>query len=383
VSLAGWLTDPEHILGFVGAQAIIAASNALLLRRLDRFPPPAASPMVSLLVPARDEQESIGPCVESLLAQDYGNFEVVILDDGSQDRTAAVLAGLRAERLRVLEGKPLPEGWNGKAWACQQLAESAQGELLLFTDADTVFQPQTVRLAVGAMAATRADLLTAITGNEVCTLGEQLTVPFVSWSILSFLPLVVTRLFPRSVAFTAANGKFMLFRRQAYQAVGGHAAVRDHATEDIAIARSVRRHGYRWRIMDATPLVKARMYSGLTDAVAGFSKNLFALYDYRVLVALFVWAWLLVITWYPVALVAAALRAGQVVPPAPLATIVISSGVWLLTSFRFGLPWHLFLLGPAIVAVSAYTGFRALILVLIGRACWKGRRLVARKPRLI
>jgi len=383
VNVLGWLADPQHILGFVGAQALIAVSNALLLRRMSRFPPAARSPKVSILIPARDEEDSIGPCVQSLLAQDYGDFEVVVLDDGSNDHTLAVLAGLKTDRLRVLAGRPLPDGWNGKTWACRQLADAARGELLLFTDADTVFHPETARLAVNAMAASRADLLTAITTNRVPTLGEQLTVPFVTWSLLSLLPLIVTRLLPRSAIFTTANGKFMLFRREVYDAIGGHDAVKDDATEDIAIARSARRRGYRWRLLDATPLVSARMYLGLRDAVAGFSKNLFAVFNYRVLVALFVWVWLLTITWLPIVGVAAAVAAGKGMPLAPAATIVLAGGIWLLASLKFGLPRHLFLLGPAIVTVSAFVGLRAMVLVLTGRAEWKGRRLLVRRPRLI
>ena len=383
MSVLGWLADPQHILGFVGAQALIAASNALLLRRMDRFPPAARSPKVSILVPARDEEDSVGPCVQSLLAQDCGDFEVIVLDDGSRDRTPAVLAGFRTDRLRVLQGQPLPDGWNGKTWACRQLADASRGELLLFTDADAVFHPETTRLAVNAMAASRADLLTAITANRVPTLGEQLTVPFVTWSLLSLLPLIVTRLLPRNAVFTTANGKFMLFRREVYDAIGGHEAVKDDATEDIAIARSARRRGYRWRLLDATPLVDARMYRGLRDAVAGFSKNLFAVFNYRVLVALFVWVWLLTITWLPIVGVAAAIGSGKTMPLAPAATIVLAAGIWLLASLKFGLPRHLFLLGPAIVTVSAFTGLRAIVLSLTGRAEWKGRRLVVRRPRLI
>jgi chlorobactene glucosyltransferase len=383
VSVLGWIADPQHILGFVGAQALIAASNALLLRRIDRFPPAARSPKVSILVPARDEEDSIGPCVQSLLAQDYGDFEVIVLDDDSRDRTPAVLAGLKTDRLRVLQGRPLPDDWNGKAWACRQLADAARGELLLFTDADTEFRPETARLAVNAMEALRADLLTAITANRVLTLGEQLTVPFVTWSLLSLLPLIVTRLLPSSAVFTTANGKFMLIRREVYDAIGGHDAVKDDATEDIAIARSARRRGYRWRLLDATPLVNARMYRGLRDAVAGFSKNLFAVFNYRVLVALFVWVWLLTITWLPIVGVAAAIASGKTMPLAPAATIVLAGGIWLLASLKFGLPWHLFLLGPAIVTVSAFVGLRAMVLVLTGRAEWKGRRLLVRRPRLI
>jgi chlorobactene glucosyltransferase len=378
-----WLVHSQHILGFVGAQALVAVTNVLLLRRISQFPPAAGRPMVSVLVPARDEENSIGPCIRSLLAQDYGNLEVAVLDDGSRDRTAEVLAELKSDRLRVLQGRPLPDGWNGKAWACQQLADAAQGDLLLFTDADTVFKPETVRLAVSAMEGSRADLLTAVTANRVPTLGEQLTVPFVPWSILSLLPLVVTRALPRSVAFNAANGKFLLFRREVYRAIGGHRAVRDHATEDIAIAKAVRRMGYRWCLLDATRQVSARMYRGLHEAVAGFSKNLFARFNYRVLVALFVWVWLLTVTWHPIVSVAAAIATGRAVPIASMATIVLSAGMWLLVSVRFSLPWHLFLLGPAIVTVSAFTGIRAGVLVLTGRTEWKGRRLVVRRPRLI
>jgi len=378
-----WLVDSPRILGFVCVQALIAVTNALLLRRLGRFPPAAERPRVSVLVPARDEEESVGSCVRSLLAQDYGDFEVIVLDDGSRDRTSAVLAELDADRVRVIHGRPLPEGWNGKAWACQQLAAVAQGDLLLFTDADTVFQPETLRLAVDATEALRADLLTAVTANRVPSLGEQLTVPFVPWSVLSLLPLVVARALPRSVAFTAANGKFLLLRREVYAAVGGHGAVKNHATEDIAIAKAVRRLGYRWCLLDGTRLVSARMYRGLREAVNGFSKNLFALFNYRVLVALFVWVWLLTISWHPVISAASTIAVGGPAPIVPMATIFLQAGIWLLVSVRFALPRHLFLLGPAIVTVSSLVGIRAMVLALSGRAHWKGRRLAKRRPRLV
>ncbi len=378
-----WLVDSQHILGFVGAQALVAVTNVLLLRRMGRFPPAARGPKVSVLVPARDEEDNIGPCIRSLLAQDYGDIEVLVLDDGSKDRTPAVLAELKADRLRVLPGRPLPDGWNGKAWACRQLADAARGELLLFTDADTVFHQETVRLAVDAMETTRADLLTAITANRIPSLGEQVTVPLVTWSILSLLPLVVARLLPRSAIFTVANDKLLLFRRDVYEATGGHGAVRDHAAEDIALAKAVRRMGYRWCLLDATRLVSARMYRGLREAVAGFSKNLFALFDYRVLVALFVWLWLLTITWHPIVSVATAVVSGRMMPFAPIATIVLAAGIWLLASLRFGLSWHLFLLGPAVITVSAFVGLRAMVLALVGRSRWKGRTLVYRRARLL
>jgi len=125
------------------------------------------------------------------------------------------------------------------------------------------------------------------------------------------------------------------------------------------------------------------MYRGLREAVNGFSKNLFALFNYRVLVALFVWVWLLTIAWHPVISAASAIAAGRPAPVVPMATLFLQAGIWLLASVRFALPWHLFLLGPIITSVSAFTGIRAIVLVLMGRACWKGRRLAVRRPRII
>jgi chlorobactene glucosyltransferase len=125
------------------------------------------------------------------------------------------------------------------------------------------------------------------------------------------------------------------------------------------------------------------MYSGLRDAVHGFSKNLFALFNYRILVALFVWAWLLVVTWQPILSFVSWVVTGRGAPQVAGASLVVASGIWLLTSLKFGLPRHLFLLGPAIVTMSAFVGLRAMLLALVGRASWKGRLLIARRSRVI
>jgi len=220
---------------FLSVLLLIALSNLLVLRRLHRYGRPAQFPRLSVLVPARNEEANIGPCVRSLLAQDYPDFELLVLDDESGDQTAQVLASLATSdnRLRVLSGQPLPAGWLGKQWACHQLAQAASGELLLFTDADTRYHPQALSNAVAALLAERTDMLSAVLREEVVSWGERLVVPILVWSIFSFLPLgLAYRL--RLPAFTAANGQFLLFRRRAYEQIGGHAAVRQHTTEDLA-----------------------------------------------------------------------------------------------------------------------------------------------------
>ena len=140
---------------FTAVLLCIALSNWRTLRRLGSYPDPTRWPRVSVLVPARNEETNIGPCVRSLLAQEYPALEVVVLNDNSTDRTGAILAELAADdvRLRVLSGQPLPEGWLGKHWACHQLGQAATGDLLLFTDADTRHGPHSVRSGVAALQA--------------------------------------------------------------------------------------------------------------------------------------------------------------------------------------------------------------------------------------
>ena len=186
-----WLYVEISAVAFVACLVLVSISNWRLLRRLDRYPPPPRTPRVSVLVPARNEEAHIGDCVRSLLAQDYPDFEVLVLNDHSTDRTGAILADLSAgdERLRVLQGRDLPDGWLGKHWACQQLADAADGELFLFTDADTRHGGQSIRHGAAALLAEGADLLTAFPHEETVTWAEKLVVPVVPWCIFTFLPL--------------------------------------------------------------------------------------------------------------------------------------------------------------------------------------------------
>jgi len=376
--------SPMGVLAFVGALLVIEITNSVLMRRLRSFRWSGKKRRVSVLVPARDEEHTIGQCVRSLLAQDYPDFEVIVLDDDSEDRTAEVLSEIESGRLRVLPGQPLPEGWTGKSWACSQLAEAAGGELLFFADADTVREPDTLCQSVAALESLRADFISAIPRNEVRTLGEQLTVPFIIWSVMAILPLAVAYLLPRSGAFSAAHGKFMLFRREAYEEVGGHSEVRAEAAEDLALCRLVRVAGLKWRLLDATECVSTRMYHGFKEALQGFSKNYFALFDYSVLAASFVWCWILVITWHPLitATVLGLHHDFSAEFYAAALTIPVSAAIWLMVSIKMRLPWHLFLLYPLTMTIASWIGFRSMALTIAGRTTWKGRSLVRHRVKL-
>lgn len=358
----------------------IAVSNLRAVRPLSASLLPRVWPRVSVLVPARNEAGRIEPCLASLLAQDYPRLEVIALDDESDDDTLAILQALakRDSRLRVLRGEPLPDGWRGKSWACHQLAQAAGGEILFFTDADTIHGPSSVRLAVASLLSDGADLLSALPRQRMPTWGERLLVPVLPWSLLSFFPMwMAQRLRLRWLAM--AVGQAMIFPAPSYRRVGGHAAVRQEVAEDLALARRVQALGGRWQVRDATAEIECRMYPGLRESLDGFGKNLYAAFGFRPLLYLFIWIWL------PVAFVLPLLLAfGEVIAGIPHPdrwaitglSAVAALLLWGLTAWKARLPIAVVPLFPLIIVTASGAAFRSFVLHLRQRATWKGRRLL-------
>ncbi|BAJ62114.1 glycosyltransferase [Anaerolinea thermophila] len=370
---------PQMAVFFLTLGVFIALSNFFLVRRLGDYPAPNTFPRVSVLVPARNEEANIEACLRSLLTQDYPNYEVLALDDHSTDGTGAILARLAAEfpHLRVLKGEPLPPGWLGKHWACHQLAQAAQGDLLLFTDADTRHAPAMLRRAVAAQVAEDADLLTAFPYEEAHSWGEKLIIPVMGFGIFSFLPVALAqRLGWRGLSVTI--GQFMLFRRSAFEAVGGFAAVRAHAVDDVALGRRILEQGFRWRLLDATEEVHCRMYHNLREAVDGFTKNVFAFFDYHVLLYVLAWTWVSICFLEPpLALMGAALNFPLTDFPLPLAQIAVVETLflWVIAAMRFRFPPLVILFYPLSIALFVMIAVRSLVFTLQGKAEWKGRAL--------
>jgi chlorobactene glucosyltransferase len=239
-------------------------------------PLPAVLPRVSVLLPARNESANITPCVESLIHQDYSNLEVIVLDDHSSDDTGLKLDHLlqKYPQLRVIHGqeKP-PEGWNGKSYACHRLASAATGEWLLFTDADTVHTPGSVRLGLGCAISLNVDMLSAFPRQRAESWGERLMVPF----ILGFLTMVgldFRGIWRGQCGRTAANGQYLLVKATAYRQLGGHAAIYRELVDDIALAQAFRRANRRIALVDGTRMLSCRMYHSAREVWDGFSKNI-------------------------------------------------------------------------------------------------------------
>jgi chlorobactene glucosyltransferase len=256
--------------------SLIASLNALTFPRLRPSTFHHSPSSLSVLVPARDEAHAIAETVRALLAQPEV-AELLILDDQSTDGTASVAhaAANGDPRLRVIAGQPLPPGWLGKNWACHQLSQAATGDCLLFTDADVRWQPTSLSALLAHFHHTRADLLTVWPTQITETWAERLVVPLMALAIQAYLPVLATHHLP-SPAFAAAMGQCLLFRRSAYERIGGHARAKDNIVEDVALARAVKSAGLRLRVADGGGLIACRMYRNWDEVRNGFAKNILA-----------------------------------------------------------------------------------------------------------
>ncbi len=252
--------------GFLTVKLGVAILNLYAFPVLHRQPRPAGVGRVSILVPARNEASTLPLTLPALLAQ--GADEVLVLDDHSDDGTADVARALGA---RVLTGEALPPGWHGKPWACQQLARAACGDVLVFTDADVFWQPGTLDALLAERARTGAELLTVWPRQRTGTWGERLLVPMIDDLLLSGLPHPFVRL--PFAPMAAGNGQLMLFERDAYTHVGGHALVRGEVLEDVRFAVRFKARGGRLGIALGGDLLGVRMYSSYGEAVRGFGKS--------------------------------------------------------------------------------------------------------------
>jgi len=376
------------IVVFLGVLLAISLSNLFTVHRLGdrRFGKRKNQhdrqwekpPKVSVLVPARNEERNICRCIRSLLAQDYPDFEVIVVDD-SEDSTWNILRSLTADsRLHIIAGEPLPPGWLGKNWACHQLAQAATGEILLFTDADTRHHPAMLRHALQVLIVGGFDFLSAIPHQDLHTWAERLVIPVLPWSLHTFFPIGLARLLRLRTLATAA-GQFMLFRKEAYALIGGHKGVRGSVVDDVSLAKQVVKAGLRWSLIDGGMQISVRMYRSFEEVWDGLSKNLFAVFGCNLPLFCFVWLWLFWLAWEPpLVLVLWATQALSVpvelVIPASLATGLCLL-LWLISNLRFRISLIQAACHPVTMVLMLLIAARSVAWHFLGKGTWKGRPL--------
>jgi len=379
------VTDPLTLYnGVVTSILLVLAGittwNVFRFQRLARVPPVAApgAARVSIMVPARDEERCIEACVRSICEQDWPNLEVLVLDDGSTDATPEILARLAGEypdRLRVLQGSPLPEGWVGKSWACHTLSQHATGEIFIFTDADTVHAPKMTRATVDYLERTSHDMFSMIPFEVMGTFFEHAVIPMVHLLYFAYLPNNLIHQSKR-VSVSAANGQFICFRRKAYDICGGHTAVYNSMVEDVFLAKAAKRAGLRIALVDGSDHVTCRMYTSASEVVQGFSKNFFPATSYNLPLTVFFIVHLLAL--YTAPLIFAIAGTAW---PLPLLQLVLAGYMRGVIALRFRMPvWHT-LIQPVTAMLAAFIGINSIRWAYSSKGSrWKGRSYAPTRP---
>lgn len=239
---------------------------------------------VSILIPARNEEHNILNLLASIKEQDYQNYEVIILDDNSEDDTRKICENFasRDSRFSVISGQELHTDWLGKNYACHQLAAVAKGDFLMFLDADETIADGLINSAIHRVKYYRLQLLTLFTNQVMVTVGERMIVPLMHFILLNLLPLRLVRL-SKNPAFSAASGQFMFFDADNYRENQWHEQVKGKVVEDIEIMKLVKGYGFRAEALLGNGYIFCRMYDGFNQAFSGFSKNILAGFNNNVI----------------------------------------------------------------------------------------------------
>jgi hypothetical protein len=240
--------------------------------------PPDPAPLVTVVIPARDEAHNIARCLRSVLASSYPAMEVIVVDDHSTDVTGEIARATAAgdARVRVIVPPPLPDGWFGKSWACAQGAGHARGDFLCFIDADTTLAPDLIVRLVNARRSRNADLISVGGRQELGSFWERVLQPQVFMMLLIRFGGTERVNASRRPSDKIANGQCILVRRDAYESVGGHSAVRDKVAEDLMLAQTFFRAGMRVSLVLGLDQLSTRMYTSLRELVRGWGKNIYA-----------------------------------------------------------------------------------------------------------
>jgi chlorobactene glucosyltransferase len=351
-------------------------------------------PFISILVPARNEEGKIARCLESLLAQDYPNFELVVIDDRSTDSTGEIIGAMAEKdaRIKFVKGKDAPSGWIGKCNALAYAVGHASGDWFIFTDADTYHHKNSLRDSVSHAMDNKIDLLSFVPMQELGSFSERLIMPVLLSAFLLGDPFHTVNDPKAERAY--AYGQYILCRRSSYLALGGHHSVRDEIVEDHALARVFKQKGYKIEIVDGKTLYSVRMYTDLESLWLGWTKNLYSFIDSK-LVYLF-----LILTMLPAVLILPFGYLGFVGSVwlngdvsefliRMTALVIVQIGVlalwWRRTSDHFdGVRWyHFFLIPFGCLAVSALYLHAAYLVHSGSQVNWKGRRYVVNKRRTI
>jgi chlorobactene glucosyltransferase len=327
------------------------------------------NPFISILIPARNEEKNISACLQSVLNQSYNNYEVVVLNDNSTDKTKSIVEELIKlhPNLKLVEGENLPSQWLGKNWACHQLSQTAKGDYFLFIDADVELCPKAVESSIQMINKNNLKMFSVFPTQKTTSFGVQFIVPLMNWLLLSFLPL--KKVFSsNNPSFVAANGQFILFEKSIYFKLGGHARVKNEVVEDMELARLAKQNKYQLMTALGGNLISCKMYNELGSAVQGFTKNFYPGFKINPFLFIIFISLLLVLFFFPFVIV--------IYSPEYLVVIVLILISRIIVSYLSRQSVIInFVLHPFQMLTMWVVGINSVIQSKRKNVEWKGRRL--------
>ncbi|MBI4836713.1 MAG: glycosyltransferase [Candidatus Abawacabacteria bacterium] len=338
--------------------------------------PNANHGLVTVMIPARNEEKVIEKCLRSIMKQDYPQWEAIIYNDQSSDQTGAIADSLAKEdpRICVMHGKHLPEGWVGKNHGCYQMSQKAKGHWYLFGDSDTVYEPDAISRALATADEHGLEFLSFFPRFDNYTFGERALLPLFYFYVCSFVPLtqITTNPHPHVVA---VNGSFILVKQSLYEQIGGHVAVKDKILEDVLMGRHTKSLGHKVGYGDGTSLYSVHMYDNVRGIWEGFSKNAFSFFGWNYLHATLFILFIFIFCFFPfVAIVLGWLNHNLIF----LLTGLISGAVYLFTMLVLSFQMRQGLWGVIMFPISIFLSLavivNSMIRVATGKGLtWKGR----------
>lgn len=362
---------------------LITVSNFFFLNSLrdsfGMFEDVADGELVSVLIPARNEETKIGLSLAALVLQRYTPMEILVLDDNSGDNTLEIIRSFeqRDDRIRVIQGKELPDGWIGKNWACHQLFNEAKGDYLLFIDADTILAPGAITASMHEASSQSTDLLTVMPKRMAGCVAEKLMYPFLDWFLFSWLPMRAAHKRKNSY-LSASFGQFMLFKKESYNKIGGHYSIWNNPLDDFSLGRMVKRSGLKWLLFSGAGSVDVLAGKGNVDAFMSISRSLFPAINYSFMVFMLLFSLLFGMCFIPISTIVGFDKLSSpgsefvFISYLSLSLIAIS---WVIVCKKFEHSIVTVVFYPLCISLMFIAAWHSVIAYNLRLTTWKDRRL--------
>ena len=357
---------------------IVTITNFPHIKRLRRSDL-TQGPLVSVLIPCRNEELKIVECVTSIVNQSYKNIEIVTLDDCSEDETGKVLSELQSKYKEVvaINGKPLQEGWVGKNWACHQLVSYANGKFLLFCDADVTYDSALIQDAITDIQESNSKFMTLFPSRNTSSITDKFIWSFAGWTLNSWLPLILA--YRTKTSFLSVGfGQFLLIDKDTYFFIGGHKAFKGTPLDDFELARAVQKSGVKWFVGAGAGRVTTSGYRGFFESIKGHGRSIMPVFHNRSILMFFFWLLLLNTMWSPIAVLILSL-AGINVPQENVQIAALSTGIicisWLMSVIKIRISFLAALFFPLATASVLMAALSSYVRVKRKSVEWKGRSI--------